>query len=242
MTMSRVKITTKSCYAPIRFEAKYEELKKYFQMDKKALLQFKSSDMKTLDYNNTRTFLENKYPKLTYDDLFGFDIVTDFFIKFIAGGKLIYDINPTLMSALGICDINSLRCKDIKMPASAFYIHLGDYSEFLDGVFISEEEHKLESAQRIHLDFVDKDFGKTHFSFLEEEEYWSNLDIDISDDDDDLVVDMFNIWEENLESDDLKKCFPVILNTIFYINSSKSDVILDWGSDVPTKKSSKNQK
>ncbi len=165
--MSKVKITAKSCYAPIRFEAKYSEFADVLKRDVKQIKSMISQALSTdeiidsfYDENSERKqFLISKGFNPDWDIWFE---LADFACYTVAG-KVIYDIEPILLEAFNITDIMNINMGEFELPASCFYIHLGNYSNVFDGVFVFSDDLECYGtyAQEVRFEFVYSHFAKT---------------------------------------------------------------------------------
>lgn len=253
--MSKVKITAKSCYAPIRFEARYSVLREAFHADRKLTLEQPKSYYNDICFDASYDYIKNNYTKINTEKD-AFIIMFDTFIRYLVGGKVIYEIDEILLSALSMSDISNIPCGVVQFPTSAFYIHLDKCSSIFEGVFVSTDDiaGKGKNTDEVIFDFIYPEFAqKPMEKSLEAGEPSESITLYFGNKDE-LVIDILreecginlamplrysNMERFNHLSDiysEIEKLLTVILNTIFYINSVSSDVSVEWGRDISTDK------
>ncbi|TCT15218.1 hypothetical protein EDC51_106129 [Bibersteinia trehalosi] len=262
--MSKISITERSNYGPIRFEARYSFLNDMFNVARKKIVNREKDSYKfvgnwiekNLDGNNLELILN-----------------VEVFTRFLASGKIIYELDPSLFKALVLTDVDNIPCSLFNLAYNTFYIQLGGYSNVFDGVYIdkwSSSEDVNGNEDSIDLVFVYKNYAKKKVSinnFFEEKLNIVTLDIsdpnamikDVFQDEimssfymhyliskernmlDDEQTQIF-LQKEQSENNEMALLLPLIVNLILYISSYNSDVINDWSSDTPKEKISKLQK
>ncbi len=106
------------------------------------------------------------------------------FATFLAGGRVIFDLDPVLMSNLCVTDIDDVPCGALSFPAKSFYLHFGAKSAVeegaarVEGVFVDQIDDG-----RVAFHLAEVDYGSTGFAYAEPvQELWGPV-MDFSDKD-----------------------------------------------------------
>ncbi|WP_133118476.1 hypothetical protein [Caviibacterium pharyngocola] len=266
--MSKIRITEKSSYGPIRFEARYSFLQEMFNVAKKKIIN-KEQDC--------YQFVGNWIDKNINGDNLELILNIDIFTRFLASGRIIYELDKILFEALSITELD-IPCSTLNLPYSTFYIQLGEYSSLFDGVYVDKyisSEDVNGEEDTIWFYFVYKNYAKnkTSLSQLRRDKICGDklrsCELDISEPNS-IIKDILqneitssfyiqysiaerngtlnnentqlHLQKEKLESEEILKLFPLVVNLILYINSQNNDVIEDWNKDTPIEKTLRLEK
>lgn len=87
------------------------------------------------------------------------------FSVFLAGGRVIFDLDPVLVSNLCVTDIDDVPCGALSFPAESFYLHFGvknaveDGSTRVEGVFVEQHD-----GGKVSFHLAEVDYGSMGFT------------------------------------------------------------------------------
>lgn len=261
--MSYAKVTSKSPYAPIRYEAKFSfMLPEYYKWRKSLTAEQKMS------HTHLNDWLLEKMPSwdLIYEDAVA-ALDTFSMGQFYEAGKNIYDMPEILLETLNMTDIGNIPISALELPHNFLYLHWGKFSKDFQGVFIGHE--RIDSRSNAYtFDFVTHEFGtgqldksdwqpestaSIHLVYQHGDETLQALfekDKSSSESVMNFLGTQFGhnqeqqneILQSTLNEKALcQKHMALAVNSLFYLLSAK-DLETDWGSDVPQDKLAKLQK
>lgn len=256
--MGYAKISSKSPYAPIRYEAKFAFILPEFVKWHKGL-----NELDSMDVHVVLTWLYAHIERWNLDIIdasVALDLIR--YGHYCKSGKITYDISSLLLETLAHTDVDNVPISAIKLPHQMVYLHFGKFSDVYQGVFISEEADGSRGGAYI-FDFVYHNFATESLKNGDwDTEYASNSTLYYTTGNEDLAtvlklekatalstldkaigaisVTEMSIEEKNImyanrlhSLDQNHKHMALALNSLFYLNAAADDVVDDWGSDAP---------
>lgn len=165
----QLKINKRSAYAPIRYEATRPfavPIGKAFIAERnrgeKARVAFLQGQLLALLRTAAARISREQGPGPLQAEILN----TQIFGGYVDSGKIIFDLDKTLISTLLLTDAGDIPCGELTFPADSFYLHFGPESGLTDDGFGIEGAFVTRTEGRMVFDLVPQGFGQSYFLSL----------------------------------------------------------------------------